>query len=212
MSGGVAKDFFAQNCSYGWESEVTMQSKDLPDDFYEKMRSRIYRRIGRELALAHRVLDLGCGNCDLVAFLRKAYRQRVTGIDISDGKLPRHDDPSKSRAPLRCIKGNAASLAFLRDGSVDAVVTTWALHEMDRRLDAMVEAYRVLRPGGKMLIVDFPKGSLAQRLWDENYVTTAEAGLLLTEAGFMRVRSRTIHNGQVIWAVGFRPPNTGTKA
>lgn len=189
-----------------------MQSKDLPDDFYEKIRPRLYRGIGRELALAHRVVDLGCGSCDLVAFLRKAYRQRVTGVDVSGGKLPRRDDPSKGRAPMRCIKANAAHLAFLRDGSVDAVVTTWALHEMDSPRDAVAEAYRVLRPGGKMLIVDFSKGSLAQRLWDENYLTPSEAGTLLGGAGFVRVRARTIHNGQVIWAVGFRPPNTGTNA
>ncbi len=187
-------------------------TRDVPDNFYEKIHGQLFRRIGRELALAHRVLDLGCGNCDLITFLRKTYQQRVTGVDVSGGDLPRHDDPSKSRGPMRCIKGNAARLAFLRDGSVDAVVCTWALHEMDSRSDAVAEAYRVLRSGGKMLIVDFPKGSLAQRLWDEDYLTPSEAGTLLGKAGFVRVRARTIHNGQVIWAVGFRPPNMGTKA
>jgi len=182
-----------------------MHGKKVPDDFYERIRPRLYRRIGRELAVAYRVLDLGCGSCDLVAFLRKAYRQRVTGVDVSDGNLPRRDEPSTSRAPMRCIKGNAARLAFLRDGTIDAVVTTWALHEMDNRPGALAEARRVLRPGGKMLIVDFPKGSLAQRLWDENYLTPSEAGTLLSEAGFARVRARTIFEGQVIWAVGSRP-------
>ena len=70
----------------------------------------------------------------------------------------------------------------------------------------------MLRPGGKMLVVDFPKGSLAQRLWDENYLTPSEVGTLLKDAGFAGVCARTIHNGQVIWATGFRPPNAGTKA
>ena len=191
---------------------MTMRPRDLPEDFYERLRPRLYRRIGRELSLAHRVLDLGCGCCDLVAFLRKAYRQRVTGVDVSDGKLPRRDDPSRSRAPMRCIKGHAARLAFLKDGSMDAVVTTWALHEMDSLPDAMAEACRVLRPGGEILIVDFPKGSLAQRLWNEDYLTSTEVGELLGEAGFVRVRARTIHNVQVIWAVGTRPPNRETKA
>jgi len=189
-----------------------MQSKDLPDDFYQELRPKLYRRIGRELALAHRVLDLGCGSCELVAFLRKAYRQRVTGVDVSEGRLPRHDDPSKSRAPMRCIKCNAARLAFLRDGSMDAVVTTWAVHEMDSPPDAMAEACRVLRPGGKMLVVDFPKGSLAQRLWDEKYLTAAEVGALLRGAGVVRVRARTIYDGQVIWAHGTRPADTATNA
>jgi len=189
-----------------------MYGKNVADDFYEKIHSRLYRRIGRELGVAHRVLDLGCGGCELVAFLRKAYRQRVTGVDVSDGKLPRRNDPSNNRAPMRCIKGNAARLAFLRDGSMDAVVTTWALHEMDDRPGTVAEAYRVLRPGGKMLIVDFPKGSLAQRLWDEDYLTVPEAGALLTAAGFVRVRARAIYKQQVILASGHRPANTGVNA
>jgi len=191
-------------------SRTTSQSKKVPNDFYEKLGPAIFRQIGRELALAYRVLDLGCGGCDLAAFLRRAYRQRVTGVDISDGKLPRHDDPRTSRAAMRCIKGNACRLAFLRNASEDAVVATWALHEMENRLDAVTEAYRVLRPGGKILIVDFPKGSLAQRLWNEDYLTPSEAATLLKEAGFARVRARTIHKGQVMWLVGFRPPNTVT--
>ena len=113
---------------------------------------------------------------------------------------------------MRCIKGNAARLAFLPEGSVDAVVTTWALHEMEDRAGVLAEAYRVLRPGGRILIVDFPRGSLAQRLWGEDYLTVPEARTLLTEAGFARVRARAIHKEQVIWAVGLRPPDAGANA
>jgi len=186
--------------------------KDLPDDFYENIRPGLYRRIGRELCTAYRVLELGCGSCELVTFLRRAYRQRLTGVDIAGSKLPRHDDPSRSRASMRCIEGDASRLTFLGDGSMDAVFSTWALHEMDDRVGAVAEAYRVLRPGGKILIVDFPRGSLAQRLWNEHYLTAAEVGKLLRGGGFVRVRARTIHDGQVIWAVGFRPPNAGAAA
>ena len=189
-----------------------MRSKDAPDDFYQRIHARLYQRIGRELSVAHHVLDLGCGSCELAQFLRKAYRQRVTGVDISDGKMPRHDRAQGSRGPLRCIKADASKLDFLSDGSVDAVVTTWALHEMDDRPHAVAEAYRVLRPGGKILIVDFPRGSLAQRLWNEDYLTPVQAAALLSGAGFVRVRARVIHEGQVIWGVGFRPPQSGAKA
>jgi len=186
--------------------------KILPDDFYQTIRPKLYRRIGRSLGLAHRVLDLGCGRCELVTFLRTAYRQRVTGVDISDGKLPRHDAPSKSRGPMRCIKADASRLDFLSDASVDAVVTLWALHEMDDAAAAMEEALRVLRPGGKMLAVDFPKDSLAQRLWNEDYLSAPEIRALLSDAGFKRVRARTVFRDQVLWALGFRTPNAGTKA
>ena len=66
-----------------------MQSTNVPGDFYDKIRPELYRRIGRELGLAHRVLDLGCGHCDLVTYLREAYLQRVIGVDTSDSSLPR---------------------------------------------------------------------------------------------------------------------------
>lgn len=191
---------------------MATKPKDLPDDFYQTIRRKLYRRIGRSLGPAHRILDLGCGRCELVKFLRTAYRQRVTGVDVSDGKLPRHDLPSKSRAPLRCIKADASCLDFLSDASMDAVVTVWALHEMSDAGAAAKEAHRVLRPGGKILAVDFPRGSLAQRLWDEAYLRAPEVGGLLSEAGFERVRARTVMRDQVIWASGFRPPNTGMKA
>jgi len=179
-----------------------MKHSELPDDFYERIKPKLHRRIGRELRLAYRLLDLGCGSCELVRFLRKAYRQRVTGIDISDSSFPRHDAPSQKRRPLRCIKSDAAHLDFVRGGAVDAVVSMWAFHEMKDAAGMLREAWRVLRPGGEILIVDFPRGSLAQRLWNEKYYTALKMDNMLIRAGFGEVRVKSIERGQVIWATG----------
>jgi len=184
---------------------VKMHSKNIPSDFYEKLRPRLYRRIGRKLALAHRVLDLGCGSCALAQFLRKVYRQRVTGVDIADGAFPRHDAPSRKRTVFRCIKADAAHLDFVRDGVVDAVASVWALHEMKDAKGMLREAWRVLRPGGKMLVVDFPRGSLAQQLWDEQYYCAEEINDMLQQASFENIRVQMIERQQVIWATASRP-------
>jgi len=176
----------------------------LPDDFYDKAKLRLQRRIGRELGLAYRILDVGCGSCGLAQFLRKTYRQRVTGVDISDSSFPRHDDPLQKRRLLRCVKADAAHLDFVRDGGVDAVVSMWALHEMKDTEGMLREAWRVLRPGGEILIVDFPRGSLAQRLWNERYYTVQETDRLLREAGFVEVRVKSVERGQILWATGTR--------
>jgi len=188
-------------------------SQSLPDNFYETIKPRLRLSIGKELRTARRVLDLGCGNCDLDRYLADKYRLKVTGVDISDGSFPEGQENREAEQPLvRCIRADASHLNFIRDAEMDAAVSVWALHEMKDMRGALCEAYRVLRPNGKILIVDFPKGSLAQRLWNENYLTSSEIGKLLKDAGFVDVCVQTIHNGQLTWAMGFRPPHASRKA
>ena len=103
-----------------------MVGKKLPDNFYEKIKPRLHRRIGRELRLAGRVLDLGCGCCDLVRHLTHTYHQQVTGVDISGESFPRrHHAPGGPR--FRCLRKNAEHLDFAKDRSRDAVVSMWAI-------------------------------------------------------------------------------------
>jgi ubiquinone/menaquinone biosynthesis C-methylase UbiE len=145
-----------------------MPQEKLKDDFYEQIKPRLHKRIGRELRLARHVLDLGCGSCDLVRYLAEACRQEVTGVDVITRRFPRRHR-SREGVPFRCLRRDAVRLPFAADGSADAVVTMWALHEMKRPRAMLAETRRVLRPGGELLVVDFPKDSLAQRLWDEDY-------------------------------------------
>jgi len=182
-----------------------MGSTSVPDNFYEKVKPRLQRRIGQELRLACRILDLGCGSCELDQYLTRTYRQDVTGVDISDGSFPRHDAPKpKGPSLLKCIKADATRLDFLPDATMDAVVSVWALHEIRNPDLALPEANRILRPGGKIVIVDFPRGSLAQRLWNEDYYSMSEVGRMLRRAGFVEVRVKTIERRQIIWATGYR--------
>ena len=176
----------------------------LKDDFYDKIKSRLHRRIGRELRLAGRILDLGCGACNLVEYLARTYHQRVIGVDISSGSFPKHRHVSDGQR-FRCIRKNAAHLSFVKDASMDAVVSMWAFHEMGQPIAVLAEIHRILRPGGELLVVDFPKNSLAQKLWNEKYYRPEEVEMLLTEAGFKGVRSRLIEQEQIIWARGFGP-------
>jgi len=177
----------------------------VADDFYNTIKPRLHRRIGREVRLARRVLDLGCGSCDLVRYLADTYGQEVTGIDISSGSFPsgRH---ARNGIRFRCHKKDAAGLDFIADGTVDAVVMMWALHEMERPEAVLAAAYRVLRPGGEVFVVDFPKNSLAQELWDEDYYRPNEVKAMLRAAGFQNVQARLIEGRQVMWVRGYQPP------
>ena len=156
------------------------------EDFYEQITGRLHRRIGRELRLAHRVLDLGCGSCDLVRYLADTYAQKVAGVDISNGTFPPERHTSNGNR-YDCLKHDAAALTFAQDGSADAVVSLFALHEMAGAEVILQEARRVLRPGGEILVVDFPRDSLAQQLWNEDYFRPDQIKRLLQEARFEQV-------------------------
>ena len=177
----------------------------LSDEFYEEIMPRLHRRIARELRGAGRVLDLGCGACELARFLVNRYGKEVTGVDVTDGGFP---DPEqmddRARRHLRCIKADARRLEFLEDEVADAAVAKWALHEMDRPREILEEVRRVLRVGGELLIVDFPRDSLARRLWNEEYYAPKEVSEILERSGYEHVSTSLIEQRQVIWAKGFR--------
>ncbi len=181
-----------------------MPEEPAPKNIYEAMKPRLHRRIGRELRLAGRVLDLGCGSCDLVQYLVRTYGQQVTGVDIRSGSFPRRRAAGPG-ARFRCLRRDAARLKFAGDRSVDAVVMMWALHEMDDPDAILREVRRVLRPGGEILIVDFPRDSVAQKLWNEDYYRPDEVAGLLGQAGFAGIRSRLIEHQQVLWARAHQP-------
>ncbi len=183
---------------------------DVPKDFYERVKPGLYAKIGRELRSARRILDLGCGSCELVQHLADSSEREVTGVDISSEHFPEAQRTDQG-VRFGCLQKDAAKLGAIPDRSVDAVVTLWALHEMARPESVLAESLRVLRPGGEALVVDFPKDSLAQTLWDEAYRTPEEVRALLTGAGFARVRIRLIARNQVLWATGIRPRTTGIR-
>jgi len=181
-----------------------MSLHNISEDFYEQVKPGLHRRIGRDLRLARRVLDLGCGACDLACYLSDTYRQEITGVDISSDGFP-HSRRSRRGMRLRCLRCDATHLDFLAEHAMDAVVTMWALHEMTNVEGILGEVRRVLRSGGELLVVDFPRDSLAQRLWNEDYYTPEEVKALLRGTPFGDVRVREIDQGQMLWARGHKP-------
>jgi ubiquinone/menaquinone biosynthesis C-methylase UbiE len=184
-----------------------METAKLSENFYDEIKPRLNERIGRELCLAYRVLDLGCGACELAKYLSETYGQKVTGVDISANGFPNNRDITKNTRRIRCIRKDAARLTFVRNETIDAVIISWALHEMKNPQAVLQEAHRVLRPGGKVLIVEFPRNSLAQKLWNENYYTIKELTGSVRKAGFEDIRARRIEQKQVLWVTGFRSKN-----
>jgi len=181
--------------------------KGLSEKFYDRIKPRLIKRIGRDIRLAHRIVDLGCGNCGLADYLAHTYAQEVTGVDISGKDFPKRRTKPRGAGKMRCVKADAGRLDFLENSSIDAVVSFWALHEMPRSEAVLREARRVLRPGGQILVVEFPRGSLAGKLWNENYFTPEQITRMLDDAGFVRVKCKEIERSQILWISGQKKAN-----
>jgi len=114
----------------------------------------------RALALqpGERVLDIGAGPGLLAAEMAEAVGQsgRVIGLEISDSMLTlgrrRCADPS-IRERVAFVKADAVALPFA-DGAFDVAVSTQVYEYVADLKVAFAELHRVLRPGGRVLIID----------------------------------------------------------
>jgi demethylmenaquinone methyltransferase/2-methoxy-6-polyprenyl-1,4-benzoquinol methylase len=100
------------------------------------------------------VVDIGCGPGDLALVLARRAGQ-VTGVDPSPQMIDYAIARSRDLANCRFELGTAQALS-LPDASADLVTSTFAMHHIPapRRSDAVAQMFRVLRPGGRLLLAD----------------------------------------------------------
>jgi ArsR family transcriptional regulator len=98
------------------------------------------------------VADLGCGTGAMSAILAPHVKQ-VIGVDASDEML----DAAKTRlgdaTNIEFRKGSLEALPLAPD-SVDAATLMLVLHHLPSPAEALAEAGRIIKPGGRVLIVD----------------------------------------------------------
>ena len=135
------------------------------------------------------VLDVACGT-DARHCCEAPSRRRgsVTGIDASPEMIERARVKAE-RAGLNVtfVNGTAQRLPF-GDGQFDIVMGTLMLHHLPKpvRLAFAREARRVLKPGGRLLLIDFgkpPRQSRLPRLHRHGHAART-IGALLAESGF----------------------------
>lgn len=77
----------------------------------------------------------------------------------------------------------------LRDHSLDAVILSNTLFQIDRKKDAIAEIKRILRPGGRLLVVDWAGGYDGIGPHNEHVISEHVAEELFITSGFHKVKS-----------------------
>ena len=109
------------------------------------------------LASGERVIDIGSGPGLLAREMAEAVGATglVRGVDPSRSMiaLAESREAADGSAPIEYSEGDACSLQ-VPDESFDAAVSTQVYEYVDDMPRALAEAFRVLRPGGRLLILD----------------------------------------------------------
>jgi ubiquinone/menaquinone biosynthesis C-methylase UbiE len=121
-----------------------------------------------ELADARRVLEIGCGTGNLIIRAKHDHPQlEAVGCDPDPKAL---DRALRKNTAIRFEQGYAERLPYA-DGEFDRVLSSMMLHHVndESKTAAASEIFRVLRPGGRLHLVDIGgevagDGGLAARL------------------------------------------------
>jgi demethylmenaquinone methyltransferase / 2-methoxy-6-polyprenyl-1,4-benzoquinol methylase len=107
-----------------------------------------------------KLLDVAGGTGDIAfRFLKRAPEAQVTVLDMTQGMLDEGGRRAEARQladRLTWVCGDAMALPF-EENSFDAYTISFGIRNVTRIDDALSEAYRVLRPGGRLMVLEFSR-------------------------------------------------------
>jgi demethylmenaquinone methyltransferase/2-methoxy-6-polyprenyl-1,4-benzoquinol methylase len=108
-----------------------------------------------------KILDVACGTGDMMLCMRKRLEKRnlsgeFYGLDCSEKMLR----IARRKVPFARLSVGTAEEMPYPDGSFDIVSVAFGLRNFSDREKAIKELHRVLKPGGRLVILEFSKSPL----------------------------------------------------
>lgn len=168
MEGQIAK----------WYAKTT--HKDL-DEF-----KALAKRMSEALPEGAKVLEVAPGPGYFAIELAKLGKYKITGLDISKTFVEiASKNAREAGVEIDFRHGNASNMPF-EDGIFDLIVCRAAFKNFSEPVMAVKEMRRVLRPGGKALIIDLRRDTPRETI--DAYVDKMNAGAV--NAAFMKLTFR----------------------
>ncbi len=148
--------------NFGYWNKNTLNAKEASENLMEKLLTFIPEK-------RDTILDVACGKGATTSYLTKYYMpSNITGINISEKQL----ETCRKNAPeCRFLLMDATDLQFA-DSSFDNIICVEAAFHFNTREKFLKDAFRVLNPGGYLVLSD----------------------ILLTKEAEARRRYRTVKN------------------
>lgn len=142
------------------------------------------------------VADLGAGEGTLSQLLAQRAKQ-VIAVDLSQNMVEFGQEIAKENGlgNLEFRLGDIESIP-IDSGAVDLAIFSQALHHAEDPNRALLEAYRILKPGGQLLVLDLAKHTFtkAHELYSDRWLGFSEVSLvdMVEKAGFADVSSAIV--------------------
>lgn len=182
-------------------------SYDLNNRVHSLWRDQAWRRYAVRAAgvrTGDRVLDVACGTGDLTEHFARSAAAEVIGVDFTPAMLevartkqPRNLQAAHA-AKVRYAEGDATALAF-PDASFDVVSIAFGIRNVQQPARALAEFARVLKPGGRLVVLEFDRPRLAPMSWFYDVY-----------CGWVMPRTATMISGDRSGAYRYLPRSVGT--
>jgi demethylmenaquinone methyltransferase/2-methoxy-6-polyprenyl-1,4-benzoquinol methylase len=118
-----------------------------------------------------KLLDVAGGTGDIsFRFLKRAGSGHSTVLDITESMLiegRKRAEADQMAASLDWVVGDAMALPF-EDNTFDVYTISFGIRNVTRPQEALNEAYRVLKPGGRLMVLEFSQipNDMMQKAYD----------------------------------------------
>ncbi len=180
-------------------------SYDLNNRVHSLGRDVAWRNFAVKYAMVNpgdRVLDCACGTGDLSQAFAAAPTSQVIGLDFTAQML----DYARLKAArlaktqqdkLTYVEGDAMALPF-PDQSFDVVSIAFGIRNVSTPSKALSEFFRVLRPGGRLIVLEFDRPAPPMRWFHDFY------------CGWIMPRTATLISRDRSGAYKYLPRSVGT--